>query len=55
VSEASSVKLVEHFFKHIKDGKSKIDALQLARKAVRQNGFDHPFFWASFILLGEIH
>ena len=53
VSEASSVKLVEDFFKHTKDGKSKIEALQLARKAIRQDGFDHPF-WASFILVGEV-
>jgi CHAT domain-containing protein len=53
VSETSSVKLVENFFKHIKEGRKKIEALKLARADIRQEGFDHPFFWASFILVGE--
>jgi TPR repeat protein len=53
VSEESSVKLVESFFKHLETGKSKIEALQLARRDIRKAGFDHPFFWSSFILAGE--
>jgi tetratricopeptide (TPR) repeat protein len=53
VSEQSSVQLVESFFRHIKEGKSKLDALNLARKEIREQGYDHPFFWASFILVGE--
>jgi tetratricopeptide (TPR) repeat protein len=53
VSEQSSVELVESFFKHIKDGVSKLDALNLARKDIREQGYDHPFFWAAFILVGE--
>ena len=55
VSEASSVKLVEDFFRHTKEGKSRLEALQLARRAIRQGGFDHPFFWAPFILVGEVN
>jgi tetratricopeptide (TPR) repeat protein len=54
VAEESSVKLVESFFKHRKDNKSKLEALQLARKEVRDQGYDHPFFWAPFILVGEV-
>jgi CHAT domain-containing protein len=54
VSEDTSVKLVERFFAHLKEGKSKLEALRLARQEVRQGGFDHPFFWASFILVGEV-
>jgi CHAT domain-containing protein len=53
VSETSSVKLVEDFFKLVKEGKSKLDALQKARTAIREEGYDHPFFWAPFILVGE--
>jgi CHAT domain-containing protein len=26
----------------------------LARKEVREGGYDHPFFWAPFILVGEV-
>jgi tetratricopeptide (TPR) repeat protein len=53
VAEKSSVQLVESFFKHIKEGKSKLESLKLARQEVRKDGYDHPFFWASFILVGE--
>ncbi len=54
VSERSSVKLVEGFFKHLKDGQSKLEAMRLARKEIREAGYDHPFYWAPFILVGEV-
>lgn len=54
VSEKSSVMLVESFFKRLKEGKSKLDALKLAREEIRGAGYDHPFFWAGFILAGEV-
>jgi len=54
VSEAASVKLIQSFFRHIKAGKSRRDALKLARDQIRREGFDHPFFWAAFILVGEV-
>jgi tetratricopeptide (TPR) repeat protein len=53
VAEASSVGMVESFFKHMKAGKSKLEALKLARQEIRKAGSDHPFFWAPFILVGE--
>jgi CHAT domain-containing protein len=48
------VKLVESFFKHLKEGKNKLQSLRLARKEIRDAGYDHPFFWAPFILVGEV-
>jgi CHAT domain-containing protein len=54
VAESSSVNLVESFFKHLKEGKNKLEALRLARKEIRKAGYDHPFFWAPFILVGEV-
>ena len=53
VSEVASVKLVKSFFQHIKAGKTKPEALELARSELRKGVFDHPFFWAGFILVGE--
>jgi tetratricopeptide (TPR) repeat protein len=53
VSEVTSVRLVKSFFQHMKEGKSKSEALALARDEIRKRGFDHPFFWAPFILVGE--
>ncbi len=55
VAETSSVKLVESFFKHLKEGKTKLDALKLAREEIRKDGYDHPFYWAPFILVGEVN
>jgi CHAT domain-containing protein len=53
VEQTASAKLAEGFFKHLKEGKTKLEALRLARQAIRKQGFDHPFFWAAFILVGE--
>ena len=47
--------LVESFFRHIKEGKGKLEALKLAREEIRTQGYDHPFFWAAFILVGEVN
>lgn len=54
VSESASVLLVEKFFEHLNAGKNKLEALQLARDDVRNAGYRHPFFWAPFILVGEV-
>ena len=54
VSEEASVKLIEAFFKNLKEGKNKLEALKLSRDEIRKAGYDHPFFWAPFILVGEV-
>jgi len=54
VAERSSVQLVESFFKHLREGKNKLEALRLARDEIRKTGYDHPFYWAPFILVGEV-
>ena len=54
VAESSSVDLVTGFFKHLREGRNKLEALRLAREEIRRNGYDHPFFWAPFILVGEV-
>ena len=53
VAEDSSVIMMEEFFKGLKTGKSKREAWTNARIEVRKAGFDHPFFWGAFILVGE--
>jgi tetratricopeptide (TPR) repeat protein len=55
VADVSSVKLTESFFRHRKSGKSKLESLKLAREEIRKQGFEHPFFWAAFILVGEVN
>ncbi len=53
VSENASVLLVEKFFAHLNAGKAKLAALTAARQDVRNAGYQHPFYWAPFILVGE--
>lgn len=53
VAEGSSVQLVGNFFRHLKAGKTKLEALTLARQEIRQAGYEHPYYWAPFILVGE--
>lgn len=55
VAETSSVMLAESFFRYLKEGKDKLESLRLARKEIRESGYDHPFFWAGFILAGEVN
>lgn len=54
VEEETSLELDESFFRHVKEGKSKLESLKLARQEIRDAGYDHPFFWAPFILVGEV-
>ncbi len=53
VEVEGSVRLVKSMFELMKAGQSKQAALMQARKCIRQAGYNHPFFWASFILVGE--
>lgn len=53
VAEKSSVIQAESLFRALRQGSSKLEALRQSRKEVREAGYDHPFFWASFVLVGE--
>jgi CHAT domain-containing protein len=55
VSEVASVNMMKSFFRGLKDGKSKSEALSPARAELRNKGFDHPFFRAGFVLVGEVN
>jgi tetratricopeptide (TPR) repeat protein len=47
-----SLKFYHDFYQALKAGKSKIEALKIARQAVRAKE-GHPYFWAGIILHGE--
>ncbi len=56
VDEEASVDLVATFFRLLSAGESKLEALRGARRKIRADhpDYQHPFFWASFILAGEV-
>jgi len=47
-----SMKVYTTFYKALKEGKPKIEALKVARQAVRAQE-PHPYFWSGLILHGE--
>ncbi len=53
VEETASVNLIREFFKGLKEGKCQTQALKEAQKYIRESGYDHPFFWSSFVLVGN--
>jgi CHAT domain-containing protein len=53
VSEDSTTLMAEKFFTYLKEDKTKREAIRLARADARKKGYEHPFFWAPFILIGE--
>lgn len=53
VAEKPSVMLLEEFFKGRQQGLGKLQAWVRSKTVLREKGFEHPFFWASFILVGE--
>ena len=53
VADESTYKLMVKFFDGLKNGKDKMTALKEAKNYLRNNGYDHPFYWAPFILMGE--
>ena len=41
------------FLKDIKEGKEPGEALKKAREELRDGGFEHPYYWSSFILVSR--
>ena len=52
VASLEAVEFMTRFYGHLKEGKSRGEALQLARRAIKAK-YPQPFFWAVFILHGE--
>ena len=49
----STMLLGERVLAELEAGKAKDEALLAARRLLRQKGYEHPLFWAGFILVGE--
>lgn len=54
VEDESTRNLMVEFYKGLKEGKTKGQALQQAQiRQLAQERYNHPFFWAPFILIGD--
>ena len=52
VSDKATSDLMEKFYFYLKEGRSKSQSLKLAELDMI-NKYDHPFFWAPFVLIGD--
>ncbi len=54
VEDQSTRNLMVEFYKGLKEGKTKAEAIRLAQcRLLAQEKYNHPFFWAPFILIGD--
>ncbi|MGI9304415.1 MAG: CHAT domain-containing protein [Gammaproteobacteria bacterium] len=54
VNDQSTASLISEFYAQLKNPDvSKAEALRLAQLKIREEGFDHPRFWAPFIMIGN--
>jgi CHAT domain-containing protein len=53
VEDESTNDLGARVLEGMEKGEGKDVALLAARKLLREKGYEHPFYWAGFILVGE--
>lgn len=54
VNDASTAQLIPKFFNHLKHQTGKAKALQKAQQALQsESRFQHPYYWAGFLLIGN--
>ena len=53
INDKSTTQFMSNFYEYISKGKSKAQALRLAKLKMLDSRFNHPFFWASFVLYGD--
>ncbi len=54
VSDHATEILMTAFYSHLLSGSGKQEAFKAAQRAVRNAGYESPYFWASFIMLDSI-
>jgi CHAT domain-containing protein/Tfp pilus assembly protein PilF len=52
VDDQATTLLMEGFYKHLREGMGKAQALQAAQNEIRQE-YPHPYYWAAFVLTGD--
>lgn len=57
IPQASTLELMKKFYWYLKDGKTKVEALQKAQLDIMNHPdhpeWRHPYYWAPFILVGD--
>jgi len=53
VADESTARLMTFYYGYLKQGRDKAEALTLAKRRLRSQGYYNPFYWAPFVLVGE--
>jgi CHAT domain-containing protein len=53
VPDESTALFMEEFYRLLAQGIDKVEALKKAKEYLRMKGYENPFFWAPFILIGD--
>jgi len=53
VDDHSTALFMEEFYRLLAQGVNKVEALAKAKDYLRQKGYENPYFWAPFILIGD--
>lgn len=53
IDDKATSQFMGYFYGYYARGKSKSQALQLAKKKMMRSRYSHPFYWAAFVLTGE--
>ncbi|PFX11633.1 Tetratricopeptide repeat protein 28 [Stylophora pistillata] len=53
LEDEAMAELMKNFYKHLVRGESANESLHQAMKWLRSNGFNRPFQWAPFVLMGD--
>jgi CHAT domain-containing protein/tetratricopeptide (TPR) repeat protein len=53
VDDYSTALFMEKFYHLLAQGVNKLEALAKARQYIREKGYENPYFWAAFILIGD--
>ncbi len=53
VDDLATHVFMDHFYNELRDGKTKIEALRQAQNSLINSEFEHPYYWAPFILIGN--
>lgn len=53
VDDHSTAFFMEEFYRLLAQGVSKVEALAKAKDYLRQKGYENPYFWAAFVLIGD--
>jgi CHAT domain-containing protein len=53
INDRSTAEFMKHFYKYLSHGKTKQEALRLTKIKMLHSKYNHPYYWAAFVLTGD--